>query len=72
MKVTYEFTDEDQMNLEIFQKSIKLHSLISDLLRYLREEIKYKEDNPNKEILDDLRTKIFNDLTEEGLIHLFQ
>lgn len=70
MKVIYEFTDEDQEELELFQQSRKLWLTFWEVEQELRSWTKYNSQNLSSEELegvDKFRTKFYEIINENQI-----
>ena len=70
MKVTYEFTDEDNEELELFQQSRKLWVTFWEVEQELRSWVKYNSQILSPEQLDGVdkfRTKFYEIINENQI-----
>lgn len=70
MKVTYEFTDEDNEELQMFQQSRKLWVTFWELEQELRSWVKYNSQNLSPEELEGVakfRTKFYEIINENQI-----
>lgn len=70
MKVTYEFTEEDREELELFQQSRKLWVTFWEMENELRSWVKYNSQNLSSDELEGVakfRTKFYEIINENQI-----
>ena len=69
----FDLPDENN-EFEMASRANDLHTIIWDLDQELRKKVKYSEEDTEKEreIIDKIRTELWEEITNKGLYHLFQ
>lgn len=70
MKITIEFNDEEDPELLILHYK-QMYDVISDLLLYLRNKIKYDQTGKNLDDYEEIQAFLHQTLGDEGIQHLF-
>ena len=72
MKVIFEFGDEDQRDLIIFQQAYNMHSALFDIQQEFRKWVKYNEKDLNGDQLDaiDKFSERFHEILQENKVHI--
>lgn len=72
MKVIFEFTDEDQQDLIIFQQAPNMYSALFDIQEEFRKWVKYNERNFTGDQLDamDKFSERFHEILQENKVHI--
>lgn len=69
IEVDYENISEE--SFEVYCKAQALHSVIWEVLQVIRSAVKHGDDEARARYYEEIREKVWEQLNEEGLNHLF-